>query len=190
MITRQAFQCIYVNANSLTELALRNLSSDLDSLLDDVDDRVPIDNADLPVDLETNLEDLNFAAIDGLEFYDPEVESHFPEPEITLPAKNITLNNQIEKDGEFGEEIDDFDIETYMNNVYLLAEQLSERIDSAYQQIEHAQIRRLLNLLPPELPPIDGKLSGENMTLWLEQYVNDVESITNILVAIRQLDFT
>ena len=183
MINRRAFHYIYINANSLTELALRNLSSDLDSLLDDLE---PIDNADMAFEIETNLEDLNFAAMDGLEFYDSEIATNIPEPVSTPPTKDFTNSIQT----NMPEQVGDFDIEIYMTNVYSLEEQLSERIDDAYNRIEHDQIKLLLNQLPPELPLIDKKMSGENMTLWLEQYSNNVESITNLLVAIRQLDFT
>ena len=185
MITRQAFHYIYVNANSLTELALRTLPSDLDSLLDDLE---PIENSDLAIelDLETNLEDLNFAAMDGLEFYDPEIDITIAEPVAIPPTKSFTNNLE----AQTPEQESEFDIETYMTNVYSLEEQLIERVDSAYNRIDHTQIKLLLNLLPSELPAIDGKLNGEKMTLWLEQYADDVESITNLLIAIRQLDFT
>jgi len=185
MITRQAFHYIYVNANSLTELALRNLSSDLDSLLDNLE---PIESAELELEfeVETNLEDLNFAAMDGLEFYDSEIDTNITEPVAIPPTKNFTNNLETETP----EQESEFNIETYMTNVYSLEEQLIERVDSAYNRIDHEQIKLLLHLLPSELPAIDGKLNGEKMTLWLEQYSNDVESITNLLVAIRQLDFT
>ena len=183
MITRPAFHFIYVNANSLVELALRNLSSDLDSLLDDIE---PNENTDLALELETNLEDLDFSAMDGLEFYDAKIEANIPEPVLTSPAKDVT-NNLLT---EIPQQISDFNINTYMTNVYSLEEQLIERIDAAYHQIEHAKFEILLNLLPLELPSIDKKMSGEDMTLWLEQYANDVVSISNLLVAIRQLDFT
>ena len=183
MITKQAFHYIYVNANSLTELALRTLPSDLDSLLDDLE---PIEDSDLDFDLETNLEDLNFAAMDGLDFYDSEVDTTIVVPEVIPPKKSCT--NTLEK--EKPEQESEFDIEVYMSNVYSLEEQLIERVDSAYNKIDHEQIKLLFNLLPPELPALDKKLSGEKMNLWLEQYNNDVESITNLLIAIRQLDFT
>ncbi|GAC20582.1 hypothetical protein [Paraglaciecola arctica] len=185
MITRQAFHYIYVNANCLTELALRNLSSDLDSLIDNLE---PIENADLTLEfeLETNLEDLNFDAMEGLEFYDPEMDTNITEPVSPPPLKDVASElhtNTPEQEG-------DFDIDTYMSNVYSLEEQLIERIDSAYNKIEHLQIKKLLDLLPSELPAIDGKLSGEEMSLWLAQYSNDDGSITDLLVTIRQLDFT
>jgi hypothetical protein len=188
MITRQAFHFIYVNANCLTELALRNLSSDIDSLIDNLK---PIENADLALEfeMETNLEDLDFAAMEGLEFYDAkdaEMDTNITEPVSTSPLKDVTSALVTNTPEQLG----DFDIDTYMSNVYSLEEQLNDRIDSAYNKIEHQQIKILLDLLPPELPAIDGKLSGEEMTLWLAQYLNDVESITDLLVTIRQLDFT
>lgn len=183
MITKQAFHFIYINANCLTELALRNLSADLDFLLDDLE---PVDNAALELELETNLEDLNFAAMEDLEFYDPEMNTNIIEPVSTPPLKDSTSNFQTNTP----EHVGDFDMDTYMTNVYSLEEQLIDRINSAYNKIEHDQIKLLLNQLPSELPVIDGKLSGKEMTLWLEQYSNDVESIANLLVAIRQLEFT
>ncbi|WP_339723458.1 hypothetical protein [uncultured Paraglaciecola sp.] len=183
MITRQAFHYLYVNANCLTELALRALPADLDSLLDDLE---PIDNAELALELETNLKDLNFDAMEGLDFYDSEVDSTIADPVAPPPKEDLSSNNKIQTSEQEGE----FDIETYMTNVYSLEEQLIARIDSAYARIDHDEIKMLLTLLPPELPAIDGKLSGEAMNLWLQQYANDVEAITNLLIAIRQLDFT
>lgn len=185
MITRQAFYYIYVHANCLTDLALRNLPSDLDSLLDDLE---PIENSELALelDIETNLEDLDFAAMDGLDFYDSEVDNTAIEPAAPPSKEDFTNNSEIEASEQEGE----FDIETYMANVYASEKQLIERVDSAYARIDHDEIRILLTLLPPELPAIDGKLSGQQMNLWLEQYASDVEAIVNLLITIRQLDFT
>lgn len=177
MITRQAFHFIYVNANCLTELALRNVSSDIDSLLDDLES---IENTHLEFELETNLEDLDFAAMEGLYFYDPAMDSNITGPEETFPLNELQTNTS--------EQQGDFNIDTYMTNVYSLEEQLIERIDSAYNSIEQNQIKRLLDTLPSELPAIDTKLNGEEITLWLDLYKNNADSITNLLVAIRQLD--
>ncbi|MEP1448136.1 MAG: hypothetical protein ABJK37_18680 [Paraglaciecola sp.] len=183
MITKQTFHYLYVNANCLTELALRSLPADLDSLLDDLQ---PIDDTELAneLELDTNLEDLNFAAMEGLDFYDSDVESPIIEPE----APTVELSRDAEPQAADPQE--EFNIETYMANVYGLEDQLAERIEAAYAQIDHNEFKSLLNLLPAELPAIDKKLTGEEMTLWQQQYANDVEAINNLLIAIRQLDFT
>lgn len=183
MITKQAFHFIYVNANSLTELALRHSFSDLDPLLEGIDS---IDIDDMTLELDTNLEDLNFAAMDGLDFYDPEMEPHVSVPQEHCVEKELKTTT-VKK---VPIQTNDFDINSYMSNVYSLEKQLIERVDCAYKRIEHNHIKRLLSLLPPNLPSFDGKLSGEDMTLWLEQYSNDIESLTDLVIAIRQLDFT
>lgn len=183
MITKQRFYYLYVNANCLAELALRNLPSDLDSLLDDLE---PFDDSELAkeLSLDTNLEDLNFAAMEGLDFYDSDVESPIIEPD----APTVELSRDAKAQPAPSQE--EFNIETYMANVYGLEDQLVERIDAAYTQIDHDEFKALLNLLPIELPAIDKKLTGEEVTQWQQQYANDVEAINNLLIAIRQLDFT
>ena len=187
-MNKPAFYCLFVNANCLTELGLRNMSTDLDSLLDDLE---PIDAAQLDAELPTQLDDLNFDVVEGLEFYDAAAETSVIEPEPeSLPIVDEQEGQIVSLQVEPKEPKGEFDINTYMVNAYSHEEHLSERVGTAFQQSDQQQLESLLRLVPSELPSFTEKLSGEQMTLWLHQYSNDLESIMNLLIAIRQLDFS
>jgi len=186
MINRQIFYVLFVNANCLAELGLRSASTEVDSLLDDLDS---LDINALEGELPTQLDDLNFAAMDGLEFYDAEVEADTSETVAETSTLDGIEERQTDETIYSIEQTAEFDIDIYMANVYTHEAYLSERVDSAFQKVDQNQLAALLSQLPSELPCFSEKLTGEQMTLWLDQYSNDIEAIINLLVTIRELDF-
>jgi hypothetical protein len=204
---RNAFYCLFVNANSLAELGLRNAESDIEDLLADLG---PEAQAQPDEEFTHCIDELNFDAMDGLAFYDQDSESNLntsaaqiqleEELELSklLEAKNAEISanfnstedsNNIISNSPDSAPSPDFDINIYMTNAYSHEKQLKERVDAAFEKSDQDQITGLLEQITIELPDIRKRLSGEQISIWLDAYTNDDEPVMNLIANIRLLDF-
>lgn len=170
---RERFYYLFVNANCIAELALNPSESELDALLAETTP-APVQDTDAAV--AAGFEGLDMDALDGLAFFgdDDIAADAFPETD----AGN---------GGDDGQRPHAFDIDRYMENAYSYEETLRERVDAAYLKADLVALQRLLDRTTTGLCPITERQSGSHMQQWLDLYKSDEDTITELVVRIRQL---
>jgi hypothetical protein len=183
---RQRFYFLYVNLNSLAELALRQLAAKI--LAQPLAGGVPetLSEAERDALVMANFQNLDFAALDGLDFSSTqpvdieEFESELSVPSMSEPA----VSEQSAEDGE------EPDVERYLARAYGYEELLRDRIDHCYRSADLSAMDAALLQLPSRLRPLTGRLSAADMTDWLTLYAEGNEVLTDITAQMRRLDIS
>lgn len=180
-MTKNEFYYLYVNLNSLIDLALLNVAADFDGLEDDI---VP-EQSDSEL-LETSLDNLDFEAMNGLDFYDP-VESN-QDPHIPEVSSLPIVPDVEEKTSSTTELAISVDVGAFIEALYSFDNTLVERMDVLFEQLDQKQFAMLINALPVDKSNITAQVNEEEMRSLLQLYLQDDESILNLVLALRQLD--
>lgn len=177
---QQSFSFLYVNLNSLAELALRQLAAQILEQPPEADPLPQMTEAEREAHVLASFENLDWSALDGLDFSSSSETADRDEiPEqLSLPV--------MDEQAAAGDEA--FDMERYLANAYGYQERLQARIDDCYRRADLPAMDAALLQLPKELSPLTGQLSGTEMQGWLALYEQGNEVLTGLTVSMRRLD--
>ena len=177
---RQNFYFLYVNVNSLAELALQQLATKIlahtpeSGLVENLSDE------ERDARMLASFENIDLSALDGLGVSDTtdiaDIEEFLP----PLPTHSMS-EPLTESDAEL-------DVERYLVRAYSYEEQLRERIDDCYRRADLSAMDTALLQLPNHLPPLTAQLSAAQMEQWLALYAQGNEVLGDLTIRIRRLD--
>ena len=179
-MTEEQFFYLYANANSIAELALREIDKDMENLLQDVES---LPATELGSDA-TSLDSLNWDALDGLNEEVESANSSLLESDpalLSLPDEPSDHANESDKDS--------FDIASYIQNAYEQARNITSKIDSARAKANLEDLRNQIESLPKgNMEPLDKALSGAQLQDWLNHYHEGLMPLFDLVADIRSLD--
>ena len=161
---REQFWHLYVNTNSLAELAILELGRELDAAGSAGLPALPLSDEQIAAQLAEQSKNLDLSALDGLD-WDPlgamadglaGLGRVAPEPMLENPA-----------DFEWNEPAD---IDAYLNRAYAQEEILRPRVDAAFARIDLQATRSQLTRLPAVAARLTTRLTGEQLARWLAVY--------------------
>jgi hypothetical protein len=171
---RQSFYFLYVNLNSLTELALKQLTAEALAQMPspEAGPRENLSPEERDARVMAGFENLDLSALDGLDFSGA----------VDEPAGIEAPGEQAPESGE------SLDIDRYMARAYSYEERLRPRVDDHYRRADLTSMDATLAQLPDRLSPLTGPLSAVDMGQWLTLYKEGNEALTDLAVQMRQLD--
>jgi hypothetical protein len=178
------FYHLYVNVNSLSELALHEIVSQQNP-----DSTAPVEIIEMAGD-EATIEtgEMDLSALEGLD----ELVEHERE---RMQAAVVEVVGTSEDDSdirpvESGEGEDGpVDLEQYMAKAYDYESAIKPRAARHYERnVDRRAIEALLAALPRGLPPITGRLTGAQMRRWLDTYLLPDETLAELVTSVRALD--
>lgn len=175
---RHSFYFLYVNVNSLAELALQQLAAKIISETPEADPIENLSDEERDARVLASFANMDLSALDGVG-----VSSDAEMPESLFeehPAPSIG-------DSLAGSD-EELDVERYLARAYSYEVQLRERIDDCYRRADLAEMDAALLQLPQHLPPLTSQLSATQMEEWLALYAQDNEVLGNLTIQIRRLD--
>ena len=191
-MTKDQFSCLFVNINSLAELGLRFAAAEVDEVREEglLGDLVETtERAANAAGLEGGFDNLDFNALDGLDFFDDDSNEknlfESAESEPVLPNSNAVNGFA---DDKLNSDSLPFDIDVYMKQAYAYQDQLKVRVDQSYNKADHARVDVLLSRCPETLSNLTDQMTGNEMNEWLALYKTGADPIIDLVVMIRQLD--
>lgn len=177
---RQSFYFLYVNLNSLAELALQQLAATILAQTPAVDSLENLSEAERDARVLASFENIDLSALDGLGLADT------TEPVDVAELPSELLMHPV---GEQPDESDaELDVERYLARAYSYEEQLRERIDDCYRRADLPGLDAALLQLPKHLPALTARLSAARMEEWLALYAQGNEVLDDLTIKIRRLD--
>jgi hypothetical protein len=163
-VDREQFWHLYVNANSLAELAIVELGRELDAAGSGRPPARSLSDAEMAARLAEQSKTLDLSALDGLD-WDPlgTMANCLSRPVHVAPEPIPETPASFERD-----EPADFD--AYLNRAYDQEENLRLRVDAAFARIDLRDSQSQLTSLPTELAPLTTRLTGEQLAGWLVAY--------------------
>jgi len=168
-MNEQQFYFLYVNVNCITELALRNMAAETANL----------EVATPPSNSPTHeFADLDFGALDGLD--DLILDNQIKSSQSLIPEP-WTLGPNLQSETEF-------DMEVYMDRAYDYEQLLRVRVANHFRNTNIGALHSLLATLPQALPALTARVSGKELTHWLEVYRSEHPGVIELVSRIRELD--
>ena len=177
MMQRDDFGFLFINLNSIAELALD--SSNLQDLSPGGDQQPVVSGARPDALIPDSLDELDMDALDGMAFFG---DDDLPEDlsEYAHSGKQPVAND--------GPGPAPFDIDTYMDNANGMLPELAARIDRVFATVDQPRIMALLAALPDELVPLTRRLRGSELELWLDLYRANHAALSELVVVLRRSD--
>jgi hypothetical protein len=182
-VDRNSFYYLYVNTNSVAELALQLLAEQI--LAQPQSDTPSLTAEELNARVAANFEGIDLAALEGVNFdfsrlplaasADPQAAVEAPPP-VELSAEAAAARESA--------------IGRYLSGAYAHEETLRQRMDEYYQQSDLPALEAALAGLPAQLPPLTRALSAQQMSDWLLVYENGNAALDEVVVQMRQLDMS
>lgn len=176
---RQDFYFLYVNLNSLAELALQQLAAKILAQTPQVGDLENLSDEERDARVLASFENMDLSALDGLG-----VASDEP-VDIDESALAMSADSMSEPAAESGEPLD---VERYMARAYSYEEQLRGRIDDCRRRADLPAMDTALRQLPSHLRPLTSRLSAADMEHWLTLYADGNEALSDLTIQMRRLD--
>jgi hypothetical protein len=197
---RQGFYFLYVNINSLAELAFKQAAAKVFAELPPAAPPKEMSQEEIDAHMAAAFENLDLSALDGLGVAKPDEEpldlealsrqADLELAELEQAMAAAKLNPVADSDDDPAEDSGDgeIDIERYMGRAYSYEELLRERIDGHYGQADLTALNAALAQLPTHLSSLTEALSADDMREWLKLYDTGHEALTDLTIHIRQLD--
>ncbi len=176
--------CLFVNANSLAELALREAGAGLASMTAPTE---PPGEGDLP---EMSLDDLDFGALDGLsDLVDSEAEAMTSSESVdaSQPPVDLSVPPNLEPPAP-AMDTPSTGFDGYMAEAYAHRAELDARLAQLRTSVGDDSLDALVADLPDDLPPIVEPMDGARVAAWLERYMQHEPAITALVTAVRHAD--
>lgn len=175
---RQGFYFLYVNLNSLAELALQQLAAKILAQTPEAGVLENLTDEERDARVLASFENMDLSALDGLGVSSDESVIEESPFELSTDPTNEPV---IESD-------EPLDIERYMARAYSYEEQLRGRIDDCHRRADLSAMDTALRQLPDHLRPLTGQLSAADMEDWLGLYADGNEALTDLTIQMRRLD--
>lgn len=177
---RQSFYFLYVNLNSLAELALQQLAAKILAQTPEPSPLEDLSDAEHDARVLASFENIDLSSLDGLGVASAPEDAHLDELLPELPAQPMS-----EPLAESDEELD---VERYLARAYSYEEQLRGRIDACYGRADLPGMNAALLQLPHRLSPLTVRLSAAQMEAWLALYAQGHEALGDLTIQVRRLD--
>jgi hypothetical protein len=177
---RQSFYFLYVNLNSLAELALQQLAAKILAQTPQPGPLEHLSDEERDARVLASFENIDLSALDGLGVANTTEDAHLDELPPELPAESMS-----EPPTEGDEELD---VERYLARAYSYEEQLRGRIDDCYGRADLSGMEAALLQLPDHLSALTGQLSAAQMEEWLALYEQGHAALGDLTIQIRRLD--
>ena len=179
---RSSFYYLYVNANSLAELALQLLSEQI--LAQPEPDAPPLTQAEIDARVQANFAGIDLTAFENGSFDFSRLPTLAADPEATIeipPPRELTAEEAAARESS---------IARYVQGAYAHEAALRHRLDEYYQRTDLPALDAALAQLPVDLPPLTRALSALEMSRWLTAYETGNEALDTVVVQMRQLDMS
>jgi hypothetical protein len=177
---RQSFYFLYVNLNSLAELALQQLAAKILTQTPQSDPLENLSDEEREARVLASFENIDLSALDGLGVPSATEAADLDELPPELPAQ-MTGEPPTGSDEEL-------DVERYLARAYSYEERLRGRIDDCYGRADLPGMDAALLQLPDHLSPLTAQLSAAQMEEWLALYEEGHETLGDLTIRIRRLD--
>lgn len=177
---RRSFYFLYVNVNSLAELALQQLAATILAQPPQPDPLENLSDAEREARMLASFENMDLSALDGLGVSSP---GEAADVEAFLPQ--LSMDSMSEPPDESDAPLD---VERYLVRAYSYEEQLRGRIDDSYGRADLPGMAAALLQLPNHLSPLTAQLSAAQMEEWLALYAQGNEALGDLTIQIRRLD--
>ena len=175
---RQDFYFLYVNLNSLAELALQQLAAKILAQTPEAGDLENLSDEERDARVLASFENMDLSALDGLG-----VASDEP---VDIDESALALSTDSMSESAASDE--PLDVERYMVRAYSYEEQLRGRIDDCRRRADLPAMDAALRQLPNHLRPLTGRLSAADMEHWLTLYADGNEALSDLTIRMRRLD--
>jgi hypothetical protein len=177
---RHAFYHLYVNLNSLVELGLQRRAAQLLASLPDPPPAPELTPEEAEARMMKSFESMDMSALD----------------QVWENLRNTPLDlEQIASDAavtprepEPAAADGPHDLEVYMRRAYTYEDVLRDRIDRLFAKADLAAMSRQLGELGGGRSPLIGKLTGPQMTEWLELYDSEDAVLVDLATEMRRLE--
>jgi hypothetical protein len=183
-VDRDSFYYLYVNANSIAELALQQLAEQL-LALPQPSSSSPMSPEELNTRVAASFEGIDLAALEGVNYDLSDLAS----ANELDPQASVEAPQPVERSAEAEAERESA-IERYLGRAYAHEEMLRERIDQYYQRTDLPALEAAFAQLPAQLAPLTRLLSPREMSRWLDLYERGNEALDDVVVQLRQLDMS
>ncbi len=176
---REQFWHLYVNTNSLAELAIVELGRELDAAGCAGAAALPLSEEEIAARLAAQSRKLDFSALDGLD-WDPlgATADGLSDPSRVAPQPMWETPGDSECN-------DPADIDAYLNRVYAQEEILRPRVDAVFARIDMLAAQSHLARLPAAPARLTTRLTGEQLAHWLAVYRAGDPGLENLVTALR-----
>lgn len=180
-LSRAQFWHLYVNANSLSELAILRLADDIEA---EPQAQPPPTADEIEVRLAEQFKHMDVAALDGLnwDFFGAGPDAARPEGTPVPRESEFALVSSEGPAGEGG-----VDLDLYLDRAYAYEAALSAQVDLAYAQVDAAALAALLERLPASGASLTTRLPGVEMGRWLDRYRAGDAALSQLVTKIRAL---
>jgi hypothetical protein len=177
---RQSFYFLYVNLNSLAELALQQLAANILAQTPQPGPQENLSDEERDARVLASFENIDLSALDGLGVASAADDAHLDE---LLPELSAQSMSELPVEGDAA-----LDVERYLARAYSYEEQLRGRIDDCYGRADLFAVQSALLQLPGHLAPLTVQLSAAQMEEWLALYGQGHEALGDLTIQIRRLD--
>ena len=190
-MNRSEFEYLFIHANSLAELALRQMASALEQDPSE-DDGKPsaLSEEDRDAQALALLKGMDMSGMDDAfrwedDKHDAEVQRVLEELSAapTKPAPYLApdpVSPNASADGSSG-----LNLRAYLDHAYASLPQLAARIDACMRHLDQRALAEVVSALPIELPPLSEPLSDEGFAQWLAAYQANHAALQALVVLIR-----
>lgn len=188
-LDRPHFEHLYLNANSIAEIALLRA---LDKAASAPAERTPEQRAAT----EAFLHDLNhpdpanfdWSALQGVYGFDGPLDAPSPDAATPLPAAHRPgFDEMVGFDDD--EDLDaPVDIARYLQRVDAARPTLQTRIDDCFARADLAALEAALATLPGDRPSLASALAPDAFETWLELYESHHDGMQAAVLGIRRLE--
>jgi hypothetical protein len=180
----EKFFHLYVNINSLSELALHEIVSQ-----GNPDSTAPVEIIEMSGD-EATIEtaEMDLSALDGLEEM-VEAEHERMRSAVVEIVETSEDESDIRPVDPSNADDGPVDLEQYMAKAYEFENVIRPRATRHFEKhVDRPALEALLRALPKGLPPLTAQLTGEQMRRWLDTYLLPDETLAELVTSIRALD--
>jgi hypothetical protein len=184
-ISKEQFHCLYINLNSIAELALKLIASELSEA--GPRDDVPADEGEPDLDALLDPAGYDLSELDRLDALAEESARAQFERGPSSPREQAAPAGAPARD-EAPIAAPRVDYDHYMRRANTDDEQLCERLIRYYEKADLQAIGSLLEAVPDDLPPLTQRMAGAEIGRWVSLYRTRHEGLGDLVVEIRTLE--
>ena len=189
-MNRSEFEYLFIHANGLAELALREMASALGEDPADPAGKAPaVSEEERDAQALSLLAGMDMSAMDRVTWeddkHDAEVQRALEELSAQ-PAEPLAREEAAPLPCEaLADSPESPDLDAYLEKAYASRPQLTPRIDACMARVDQRALDDIVSALPAELPPLNQALTAEGLEQWLAVYHADDDALNALVVLIR-----
>ena len=192
-LARKSFEHLYLNANSIAELALmRALDKALSTPSESTPDQLAAAEAFANAVNHPDPATFDWSALQGVYGFDGPLDAvpsvpNAGETPPPAPARVPGFDAIVGIDDD--EDLDGpIDVARYLSRVYAARPSLQARIDDCFARADLAALEAALSTLPTDRPPLTSALAPDAFAHWLQLYESHHDGMQEAVLGIRRLE--